>query len=101
MWVGRGELGRLPDRLRLLGLDDRRAFVISDTSVWDRHGATVAQSLDEAAVRAHCDGLVADYMVPDHVTFVAGSLPRNANGKLRKDALRAASRGGLESAGDG
>lgn len=58
IWVGRGELSRLPDRLRMLGLDGRRAFVISDNHVWDRHGSTVAESLDAAGIPG------ASYLVP-------------------------------------
>ena len=58
IWVGQGELSRLPDRLRMLGLDDRRAFVISDNNVWERHGATIAESLDAAGIAG------ASYLIP-------------------------------------
>jgi shikimate kinase/3-dehydroquinate synthase len=58
IWVGRGELSRLPDRLRMLGLDGRRAFVISDSHVWDRHGSTVAEALDAGGIPG------ASYLVP-------------------------------------
>jgi long-chain acyl-CoA synthetase len=45
--------------------------------------------LDEAALRAHCAGQLADYKVPESVTFTDAPLPRNANGKLMKRLLRA------------
>jgi shikimate kinase / 3-dehydroquinate synthase len=59
IWVGPGELSRLPQRLEMLGLTDRRAFLISDATVMDRHGATVAAALDGAGVAG------ASYIVPE------------------------------------
>jgi O-succinylbenzoic acid--CoA ligase len=43
---------------------------------------------DADAVRAHCAVRLADYKVPEQVVFVDRPLPRNANGKLLKRALR-------------
>jgi O-succinylbenzoic acid--CoA ligase len=43
---------------------------------------------DDAALRAHCAALLADYKVPETVTWCDRPLPRNANGKLVKRALR-------------
>lgn len=43
------------------------------------------------AVRAFCAERLADYKVPDFVTFLNEPLPRNANGKILKTALRARS----------
>jgi acyl-CoA synthetase (AMP-forming)/AMP-acid ligase II len=43
------------------------------------------------ALRAHCARHVADYKVPDFVTLRTEPLPRNANGKLLKRALRGVS----------
>lgn len=40
-------------------------------------------------VRAHCSARLADYKVPEQVVFTDKPLPRNANGKLLKRALRA------------
>jgi acyl-CoA synthetase (AMP-forming)/AMP-acid ligase II len=40
------------------------------------------------ALRAHCAQHLADYKVPDFITFVEQPLPRNANGKLLKRQLR-------------
>ena len=44
--------------------------------------------LDEATLRAHCAAQLADYKVPESITFSATPLPRNANGKLMKRLLR-------------
>ncbi len=45
-------------------------------------------SADADAVRTHCAQRLADYKVPEQVVFVDAPLPRNANGKLLKRALR-------------
>jgi long-chain acyl-CoA synthetase len=45
-------------------------------------------ALDEPMLRGHCAALLADYKVPESVTFTAEPLPRNANGKLMKRLLR-------------
>ncbi len=42
----------------------------------------------EAKLRAHCARHLADYKLPDFITFVEQPLPRNANGKLLKRKLR-------------
>jgi acyl-CoA synthetase (AMP-forming)/AMP-acid ligase II len=42
----------------------------------------------EDALRAHCARHLADYKIPDFITFVGRPLPRNANGKLLKRQLR-------------
>jgi long-chain acyl-CoA synthetase len=41
-----------------------------------------------ADLKQHCAGLLADYKVPDAITLGDQPLPRNANGKLLKRALR-------------
>ncbi len=43
---------------------------------------------DADALRAHCAQHLADYKVPDFFAFQSEPLPRNANGKLLKRALR-------------
>jgi long-chain acyl-CoA synthetase len=43
---------------------------------------------DDAAVRAHCAARLADYKVPETITWSETALPRNANGKLMKRLLR-------------
>ncbi|MQA00509.1 MAG: 3-dehydroquinate synthase [Dehalococcoidia bacterium] len=58
VWVGPGEIGRLPDRLRQLELDNRRIFVISDANVMEHHGRGVAETLDSAGIAG------ASYIVP-------------------------------------
>ena len=45
---------------------------------------------DDAALRRHCAERLADYKVPETVTWSDAPLPRNANGKLMKRLLRAA-----------
>ena len=58
VWVGSGELQRLGDRLRQVGLAGRRVFLITDQTVMDRHGQTVARALDSSGVPG------ASYVVP-------------------------------------
>ena len=43
---------------------------------------------DDEALRAHCRKLLADYKVPETVTWSSTPLPRNANGKVLKRLLR-------------
>jgi O-succinylbenzoic acid--CoA ligase len=53
------------------------------------HAFVVARAgVRPAALRRHCAGLLADYKVPEGFTMSAEPLPRNANGKLLKRALR-------------
>jgi O-succinylbenzoic acid--CoA ligase len=47
------------------------------------------QAPDDAALRAHCAKHLADYKVPETLTWCDAPLPRNANGKLMKRVLRA------------
>lgn len=44
---------------------------------------------DEGAIRSFCSERLSDYKVPDGVTFLSEPLPRNANGKVLKNTLRA------------
>ena len=44
----------------------------------------------EAGLRAFCAARLADYKVPESISFHAAPLPRNANGKLMKRLLRQA-----------
>jgi len=43
---------------------------------------------DDEAVRQHCQQLLADYKVPETLTWCDTPLPRNANGKVMKRTLR-------------
>ena len=43
---------------------------------------------DEAALKRHCAERLADYKVPESVTWSPEPLPRNANGKVMKRLLR-------------
>ena len=54
------------------------AFIVSEAA------------LAPADLKRHCAGLLADYKVPDAITFSDKPLPRNANGKLMKRDLRVA-----------
>ena len=46
------------------------------------------KTLTADTVRGHCAARLADYKVPEQVVLTEGPLPRNANGKLLKRALR-------------
>lgn len=43
---------------------------------------------DDEAVRVHCLSRLADYKVPEGITWCEAPLPRNANGKVMKRLLR-------------
>jgi O-succinylbenzoic acid--CoA ligase len=45
---------------------------------------------DDEKIREHCRKLLADYKVPETITWSDVPLPRNANGKVLKRLLRAA-----------
>jgi acyl-CoA synthetase (AMP-forming)/AMP-acid ligase II len=49
-------------------------------------------------IRAFCAERMADYKVPEVIEFLADPVPRNANGKLQKAALRERASGSLEPA---
>jgi fatty-acyl-CoA synthase len=50
--------------------------------------APEAKGLDEAAVIAHCEQLLADYKVPRYVVLRSEPLPRQPSGKIAKQAVR-------------
>ena len=54
-----------------------------------RLGATV----DEGAIRAHLDGRIAKWWMPDRIVAV-DSIPLGATGKIDKKALRVEAEGG-------
>lgn len=58
IWFNSGELQRLGDRLRQVGLDGRRVFLISDEHVAEHHGQTIARALDAAGIPG------ASYVIP-------------------------------------
>jgi acyl-CoA synthetase (AMP-forming)/AMP-acid ligase II len=41
-----------------------------------------------AEIRAHCASRLADYKIPDYITFCGEPLPRNAAGKVLKTVLK-------------
>ncbi|MSQ41822.1 MAG: 3-dehydroquinate synthase [Dehalococcoidia bacterium] len=57
IWIGAGELERLPERLRMLGLGGT-VFLISDSTVMEAHGQRVARALAAAGIAG------ASYIVP-------------------------------------
>ena len=57
IWVGPGQLERLPERLRMLGLNGR-VFLITDANVMAAHGEQVAKVLDAAGIAG------AAYIIP-------------------------------------
>ncbi len=57
IWIGPGQLARLPERLRMLGLNGR-VFLVSDANVVEAHGMQIAQALDGAGIPG------ASYIVP-------------------------------------
>jgi len=58
IWVGSGELARIGDRLRQIGLEGRRVFLVSDETVAEKHGQAVAKALDAAGIPG------ASYVIP-------------------------------------
>ena len=46
------------------------------------------QSVSQEVITAHCKEALADYKVPETVTWLDAPLPRNANGKVMKRQLR-------------
>ena len=75
MQVGVVEAAVVADPCPVLG-ERVHAFVVAGAGV------------RPAELRCHCAGLLADYKVPEDFTMSAEPLPRNANGKLLKRALR-------------
>jgi len=55
--------------------------------------------LTEADIKAFCSRHLADYQVPDFVTLLPDTLPRNANGKVIKRTLREQAAAMAEKAG--
>ena len=57
------------------------------------HAVVVPSGPDvaEAELRRFCAAHLSDYKVPDTIRFLPDALPRNANGKVLKTALRASS----------
>jgi long-chain acyl-CoA synthetase len=45
--------------------------------------------ISEQQIRAYCSGRLADYKIPDRITFLTSALPRNAAGKVLKTDLKA------------
>ena len=54
------------------------------------HAVIVPRSADLGVdeLKRYCAEQLSDYKVPDTITFLPGALPRNANGKVLKTALR-------------
>jgi len=73
------------------GMVDAAVVARPCTVLGDRVHAFVyapATAPDDDALRAHCAARLADYKVPESITWCDAPLPRNANGKLMKRLLR-------------
>ena len=57
IWVGAGELARLPERLHQLGLDGT-VYLVADENVMNAHGEALVEALDAGGFRG------ASYVVP-------------------------------------
>jgi acyl-CoA synthetase (AMP-forming)/AMP-acid ligase II len=70
---------------------DACVLAVPDDVMGEKVGAVLfggEHDVDVNAVIDYCSGQLADYKIPQYVTVVADSLPRNAGGKLLKGQLR-------------
>ncbi|WP_197283771.1 class I adenylate-forming enzyme family protein [Mycobacterium sp. Marseille-P9652] len=70
---------------------DACVLAVADEVMGEKVGAVLvgdAGEVDVAAVLDHCRARLADFKVPQYITVVDESLPRNAGGKLLKGRLR-------------
>jgi long-chain acyl-CoA synthetase len=72
------------------GIDEAAVVAEPDPVLGEKTHAFVLakEALTVDDVKAFCRERLSDYKVPDFVTFVDQPLPRNANGKILKRALR-------------
>lgn len=67
-------------------------FAVPDDRLGEEVAAAVfvkpGESLDAAALREHCKGYLASFKIPRYLWLLDEPLPRNANGKFVKRALR-------------
>ncbi len=73
------------------GVTESAVIARADPVLGEKTHAFVLRSdpaCTEEDLRAHCARNLADYKLPDFITFVDLPLPRNANGKLLKRQLR-------------
>jgi acyl-CoA synthetase (AMP-forming)/AMP-acid ligase II len=74
------------------GVGEAAAVGIPDEMMGEKVGAAIvpaaAQTLDVAAVIAHCRERLADFKVPQYVAVLGQPLPRNPGGKVLKAQLR-------------
>ncbi|HYD45288.1 MAG TPA: class I adenylate-forming enzyme family protein [Phenylobacterium sp.] len=68
------------------------AFGVPDARLGEEVGAAVVlrpgHTLDAAALREHCAGIMARHKIPRYLWFREEALPRNASGKFLKRELR-------------
>lgn len=76
---------------------------VPDTMMGEKVGAVVVPkpgtTPDARAIRAFCKTLIADFKVPQYITFRSEPLPRNAGGKVLKPVLRKETEWGEEMRG--
>ena len=74
------------------GVAEAAVFAVPDDRLGEAVGVAVLRSagstLTAEELRDHVRGLIAPFKVPEHVWFTDEPLPRNANGKFVKRALR-------------
>ena len=74
------------------GVAECVVFSVPDDRLGEEVGSAVyvepGHTVDPAALRDHCKGLLAPFKVPRYLWLLNEPLPRNANGKFVKRALQ-------------
>ncbi len=80
--------------LRHSGVRECCVFGVPDEALGEAVAAVVVllspEHADEAALRAHCRAHLAPFQVPTHWRLRVETLPRNANGKIDREAVKSA-----------
>ena len=73
------------------GVQEAVVYGVPDEKMGEEVGAAIyveGATPDATELRAYCKDHMAAYKIPRYVWFVSEPLPRNANGKFLKKALR-------------